>query len=317
MSHASRRVRRVPAPALIAGAVLAVGCVGDALPREADPDAPGAAVRECAAPSPDWIWCDDFEEDRREAYFEVRNADGNFGPRDGAGLAGSRGMVARYREGVTGAGALHLAFGRTPQSYFAPVDAGTEDYREIYWRLYLRVPVEWVGHGGYKLARATVFTSPDHWGQAMVAHLWSGRPDGPNALGLVLDPVSGVDAAGRVVPDEYNDFPAFRWLGVAGSRTKIFDRARRGVWRCIEAGVRLNDPGRANGTFRLWIDGELEAEKLGLDWVGTYREYGINALFIENYWDGGAPATQERAFDNLVVSRTPVGCVPDQGVNPP
>ena len=30
-----------------------------------------------------------------------------------------------------------------------------------------------------------------------------------------------------------------------------------------------------------------------------------------------SPATQERAFDNLVVSRAPVGCVPDQGVNPP
>src|SRR5690242_1880231 len=27
-------------------------------------------AQECASPSPDWIWCDDFEQDRRSQYFE-------------------------------------------------------------------------------------------------------------------------------------------------------------------------------------------------------------------------------------------------------
>jgi len=307
-------------PVAVAGLILLVGCGGEALPREpggASGSGGGTSAAECAAPARDWIWCDDFEEDRFSAYFEVMDAGGNFQPRDGAGVAGSRGMVARFREGTQSAGALHLAFGRTPQPYFDPVDGGGEDHRRIFWRFYLQLPVEWVGNGGYKLARATVFSSPDHWGQAMAAHLWSGRADGPNALGLVLDPASGTDAEGRVVTAEYNDFQAFRWLGVGASRTKIFDREHRGRWHCIEAGVGLNDPGASNGTFRLWIDGELEAERIGLDWVGRYDEYGLNALFIENYWDGGAPTTQERVFDNLVVSRSRIGCLSDEELNSP
>src|SRR5262245_65115854 len=42
-------------------------------------------------------------------------------------------------------GQLHLAFGKTPNAYFKPVDAGRRIYREIYWRLYVLHPAQWVG----------------------------------------------------------------------------------------------------------------------------------------------------------------------------
>ena len=46
----------------------------------------------------------------------------------------------------------------------------------------------------------------------------------------------------------------------------------------------------------------------GLNWVGSYAAYGINAVFIENYWNAGSPVVQERYLDNFVVSRARIGC---------
>ena len=118
---------------------------------------------------------------------------------------------------------------------------------------------------------------------------------------------AGQDEAGRVRTTSYNDFAHFRWLGVAWSRTPIFDRMHVGTWYCIEAHARLNDPDRANGVFELWIDGRLEARLDGLNWQGAYGDYGINTVFLENYWNDGAPKPQERYFDNFVVSTERIG----------
>jgi hypothetical protein len=81
-----------------------------------------------------------------------------------------------------------------------------------------------------------------------------------------------------------------------------------GKWYCIEAHARLNDPGRATGVFELWINGALEARIEKLNWQGSYREYGINTVFLENYWNDGSPQAQERYFDNFVVSTERIGC---------
>jgi hypothetical protein len=88
----------------------------------------------------------------------------------------------------------------------------------------------------------------------------------------------------------------------------LFDSAHVGQWYCIEAHVRLNDAMQANGVFEAWINGTLDARKANLDWVGQYNSYGINAVFLENYWNGGATRAQERYFDNFVVSTQPIGC---------
>ena len=39
----------------------------------------------------------------------------------------------------------------------------------------------------------------------------------------------------------------------------VFGQMHVGKWYCIEAHAPLNDPGRANGVFELWINGGLEA----------------------------------------------------------
>jgi hypothetical protein len=271
-----------------------------------NPPPPASLANECQSPQAGWIWCDDFEQNRLSSYFEYDNSGGGFSRQAGVGVSSSMGMRAQFSQGQVGAGSLHLAMGRTPQSYFAAVDAGTTDYRELYWRVFLRHEPGWQGGGGDKLSRAFIFASPNTWAQAMIAHVWSGSPGKENFLSI--DPASGTDTSGNVVTTAYNDFPNLRWLGLRYSTTPIFDAAHVGEWYCIEARVRLNDAGQSNGVFQVWIDGQLEIENTGMNWVGSYSDYGINAVYLENYWNDGSPVSQERYMDNFVVSTQPVGC---------
>jgi len=263
---------------------------------------------ECDAPKPGWIWCDDFEKDRLGSYFEYGAQDGAFVRLPGVGFGGSAGMRVRFaRAGQVQGGFLHLAIGKTPAPYFRPVDAGTERYREIYWRHFVKLQIGWIGGGGNKLSRAQVIVNTN-WAQAMMAHVWSGvlSEGQPYHLGIV--PASTTDESGTVLGTEYNDFAHFRWLGTVWSRTPIFDRTHVGKWYCVEAHARLNDPGRSNGVFELWINGGVEARIGGLNWQGAYSEYGINTVFLENYWNSGSPQPQERYLDNFIVSTQRIGC---------
>lgn len=271
------------------------------------PDEPTnpAVVSECPGAPSSWIWCDDFEQDRLSSYFEYDDAGGRFTRVAGAGRSGSSGMRAQWTVGAQSAGSLHLAFGSTPQAYMDPVDAGTAKYREIYWRVYMRRQAGWTGGGGDKMSRAHIFASSTSFAQALAAHVWSGS--GADASYLALDPASGTTVAGSLVATTYND-PNFRWLGAVRGNTAVFGPAAAGTWQCVEAHVRLNDAGQSNGAFDLWIDGAVEAQKSGMNWVGSFNAYGINAVYLENYWNAGSPAAQERYFDNFVVATGRIGC---------
>ncbi|HEU5217702.1 MAG TPA: hypothetical protein VFU23_03540 [Gemmatimonadales bacterium] len=258
----------------------------------------------CGAAKPEWLWCDDFEVDRLASYFEVSGRNGAFGRASGAGMQGSWAMRARFDSGQVDAGALRLAIGRTPQRYFRSVAAADRDLRDIFWRVWIRYQAGWVGGGGGKLSRATVFSSGDTWAQAAIAHVWSG---GPGNWYLLIDPARGTAPGGRVMTTGYNDFAHLRWIGAARSATPLFERPDTN-WHCVEAHARLNGPGAANGLFELWVDGKPEARREGLDWVGPYAGHGWNGVFLENYWNQGSPKAQERYFDNFVVSTRPIGC---------
>lgn len=299
--------------------VLWVGCLlvielmpgGRVCDAEAMADAATPSCNECKdwqTRHPGWIFCDDFESDAPlkgpGRYFEYDSDDGDFAVVDGVGLGGSRGMRVRFQQGEVSAGALHLAFGRVPSSYFDKGIRPGEDFRDLYYRVYLRNQPGWTGSPA-KLSRAFVFAG-DNWSQAMIAHLWSSGDV------LLVDPASGVNEEGQVVTARYNDFEHLHWLGNQRGVTPIFASQNAGRWFCIEAHVRLNDPGQSNGIHEFWIDGHLEARRTGLDFVDTYTDYAINAVYLENYWNAGSTQEQERYLDNFVVSTQPIG-----PVNPP
>jgi hypothetical protein len=260
---------------------------------------------ECATPKPGWIWCDDFDQDRLASYFEVDGAKGAFTRTAGAGNGGSWAMRAHFAAGAVSVGSLKVAFGRTPSVTFRPVDGGTVDHRELYWRVYLRNQPGWVGGGGDKLSRMMVLATGG-WAQAMMAHLWSGGTTSRDYL--VLDPASGTDVQGNLKTTVYNDFPNIRWLGAVRGATPLFGGSGVGTWHCVEAHVRLNDAGQSNGLFELWVDGNLDAQARNLNWLGGYSAYGLNAVFLENYWNAGSPVAQDRFLDNVIVGRAPIGC---------
>ena len=137
----------------------------------------------------------------------------------------------------------------------------------------------------------------------MIAHVWS------SGEALTLDPASGV-RGDRVLTTKYNDFANLHWLGnkpVSSFNLHGSDEAER--WVCVECRAKLNAPGQKDGLNQLWIDGRLEVERGNLDWRGNYDRHGINAVFLETYWNKGSPATQSRWIDNFVISSKPIGPV--------
>lgn len=259
------------------------------------------------------IFCDDFESDEPVAnrYFGYDDNQGEFVRMKGAGVNGSYGMRVKWQKGEVFAGTLQKAIGRSPDPKMDKAAFPDKDFSEIYWRIDLKNQAGWQGGGGDKLSRATIIAGKA-WQQAMIAHIWSGGKDSSKNY-LVMDPASGIDdSTGKLVTTRYNDFTNLRWLGNAMGNIPLFSTENTGRWNCIVAHVKLNTPGKADGVFEFWINDTLQAARYDLNWLagwtGKPDSYKINAVFFENYWNQGSPRDQERYFDNILITTTPIHC---------
>ncbi len=240
------------------------------------------------------IWYDDFDGPEK-AYTESQ---GRLDERQAFGGQG-RSMLSLYEKGSRGTGNRKVFFGDSPTG---KVVRKGQSFDDIYWRIYVKQQYGWTGGGPAKLSRATSIVS-SNWAQAMIAHVWS------SGEALTLDPATGI-RGDQVVTTRYNDFPNLRWLGnKPTSQFKLHSTQESGRWVCVEARAKLNTPGKKDGLNQLWIDGRLEAERKNLDWRGDYTGHGINAVFLESYWNDGSPVTQSRWIDNFVISTKPIGPV--------
>ena len=244
---------------------------------------------------PETIWFDDFDGASRQysemsgPTLDTQTKFGNFG----------QAMRCFYARGSPGEGNRKVFFGDSP---VLPIARSGEKFDEIYWRLYVKHQDGWTGGGPAKLSRATSIVS-GNWSQAMISHVWS------SGESLTLDPASGVEGD-RVVTTTYNDFDRLHWLGNRPvTETKVSSTDESGWFVCVEARVKLNTPGLKDGENQLWIDGRLESERTGLDWRGSYTAYGINAVFLEAYWNDGSPVDESRWYDNFVISTKRIGPV--------
>lgn len=243
------------------------------------------------------IWYDDFSSEKK--YMGVKGEIDNsvdFGVKGGS-------MDAGFNKGdVTGRGNRQVAFGDFPGNV-AKVREG-EQFDEVYWRIYVKHEHGWEGRPA-KMSRATSIVS-SNWQQAMIAHVWSGPENSLN-----LDPASGVEGqTDKINTRKYNDFERLRWLGNRpASDYQITATEESGHWVLVESRAKLNTPGKSDGINQLWIDGRLEAERTNLNFRGNYTDQGINAVFLESYWNTGSGKTQGRWFDNFVISTKPIGPV--------
>lgn len=266
----------------------------------------------CADAPEGTIFCDDFEQPTplEERYFEYDPNKGGFIREEGVGVNGSAGMRARFAKGQVSAGAIKKSIGRSSDPYLQKNSSQPEEtFKEIYWRIDVRFEEDWIGGGADKLTRAT--TLLDGWKQGMIAHIWSGP--NPNSYNhMFIDPASGIDTLGNVLSTKYNDFDNLRWLGGKKGATNLFSEENAGKWHCVVAHVKLNTPGESDGLFEFWINGKLQARKENMNWHGDYNKdpenFGINAVFFENYWNAGSPQEQERYFDNIIISTEPIDC---------
>lgn len=244
------------------------------------------------------IWYDDFDlEERNKQYPEAGGKltrEVRFGDK-------GKSLEMFYGKGQRGTGGRKVFFGDSP-TYRRHVVRANESFDDVYWRIYVKHPATWQGGGPAKLSRATSLVPPG-WSQAMIAHVWS------SGEAPTLDPATGV-RNGQVVTTRYNDFKNLKWLGNRpASKFLLHGRDGLGWWVCVEARAKLNTPGKKDGPQQLWIDGRLEAERENLDWRGTFTERGINAVFLEAYWNQGSPVDQSRWIDHFVVSTKPIGPV--------
>jgi hypothetical protein len=246
---------------------------------------------------PDVIWYDDFSGEK--TYLEHTGAIDFSESFSGEGGALNMGFM---KGEITGEGNRKIAFGDFPGG--SPVVRAGDHFEEVYWRVYVKHEYGWLGAPA-KMSRATSIVS-EKWQQAMIAHVWSGEGNS-----VTLDPASGVkDQTDSILTTGYNDFANLRWLGNKPSSSfQISSPGESGYWVLVEAGARLNTPGKSDGFFRLWIDGRLEAERINLNFRGNYTKHCINAVFLESYWNEGAVKSEKRWFDNFVVSTKPVGPV--------
>ncbi len=260
----------------------------------------------CPQPLPgSWVFCEDFETivDPHEVMLDYQDGDGAFVLVEGIGASGSHAMEAAYRTGEEGAGWMVLSFGISPIATDGrPSYASEGSFQEVYWRLRLKTEPGWPDVGPGQLTRTVSFASGD-WSEAVVAHLRSAGEDVTmEAVPVTCVTGDKVDCAG------YDDQASLESLGSMVGETPLFSAELSGEWHCVEGHLVLNTPGQSDGVFEFWIDDELQAGRKDLDLRGSWTDYAINALVIENLWPGGAPAPLRRWIDDVVVSTEPIGC---------
>jgi Polysaccharide lyase 14 len=264
-----------------------------------------------SSPSPSVIWCDSFEDEDLAPngtvggnYFEFDTDNGDHARISTEHVHGQYALRARWQAGEVDAGHFIYNFGRNP---LGSQSHNQQDFREIYWRFYAKLQAGFVGFPD-KYTRATSFAGTN-WQQAMIAHLWA---DSSARQFLMMDPASGINNQSQLVTTQWNDFNNLTWLGARRGTTAL----QAGRWYCIEAHVKLNNPGQSDGVFEFWIDNNLEARRADLNWVKSWTDYGINAVMFSDYWNAGSPQTQERYLDAVVISTQQIGCIGSRP-NPP
>ena len=96
------------------------------------------------------------------------------------------------------------------------------------------------------------------------------------------------------------------WLPNYNTTFSLNNPGNIGRWIHFELGVTLGE-GHCSDRVQAWADGKLICDIDKQDLAGGYREQTLNAMSWDCYWNGGAPRTESRFYDDLVLSGQPIG----------
>ncbi len=172
-----------------------------------------------------------------------------------------------------------------------------------YFRYYLRLDRSWIPREGGKLPGFSGTYNRAGWGGR--------RSDGTNgwsARGTYMLPSgsgSELDTVGSYV---YQADSTTKYGDTWGWNIGPTGRIEKDRWYSIEQYVKLNDPGRANGVLRAWIDGVLVFERSDIRFR-SIPDLRIEALWMNVYHGGTSSAPQDLSLyiDNVVVATQYIG----------
>lgn len=276
----------------------------DTTMADASSDASGGEPDEtgCPASAPAaWISCEDFEsitDPTTELSQWNVNADG-FAVVSGVGVDGGQALRVRLQPGAMFGGWVTLRFGEGPDA--PAIDSPDGRWDELWLRYRLRTEANWPGRPIGDVGEMIAMNGAN-WGIAADLNL-----HGEGSMRLAARGWSCI-SGGTLNCNGQND-----WSGVLqqiwgneGS-TVVFDDGHADTWQCIEAHMRLNAPGAFDGEAHVWIDGAVELEQTGIDWRGTWDDFGINAVRFTNYAEP-VDAPLDFAIDDVVVGTARIGC---------
>ncbi len=87
---------------------------------------------------------------------------------------------------------------------------------------------------------------------------------------------------------------------------KFSDPVNVGRWIHFELRVELGDGPRSD-SIQAWADGTLICDMVGDDLAAGYKNFTLNAMSWDCYWNGGSPVEQSRFYDDLALSTEPIG----------
>lgn len=256
----------------------------------------------CPADAPSsWVSCERFDDivDPAAEIAEWLVYEDAFGVEPEGGQTGNQALRITLTPGLQYGGWVTLRFGDGPDG--PGVDSADQRFDEVWVRYALRTAGDWPGYALGDVGEVMVLDGAS-WGIAaeMAIRSEDGERLHPLGWSCIVDGVNICDGS--------NDWSgALQLIWDAAGETVLFDEANAGVWHCMEAHMRLNTPGAADGAAHVWVDGNEEIAVEDIDFLGTWDEYGLNGLRFTNF---ASPPAMPLDFwvDDIVVATERIGC---------
>lgn len=182
-------------------------------------------------------------------------------------------------------------------NFFLPISsAGAPDAEELYFRYYVYYPTGWVRDEQQVGKMPGFYGAKDASGCNESTKNWSAR-------GINADEGSNMTVGYYVYHQDRTHSD-----GCGDSKYSPVLMAKN-KWHAVEGYIKLNTPGQNDGILRQWVNGAKQIDASGYRFRIDSTSPKVKGVWFHVYVGGSwsAPQDMECYFDNLVISRNPIG----------